>query len=121
MNNPSRIKTCSSLTGAEVKRLKNRVNALESVTGTASARSSRLSSSPGLNIIDPLESSYIESSSAGNTLAHSDNGINLGSAGQEGGGGSTWNQLDKAALQRAVRQLVMAEIHSDSVKGITYM
>lgn len=109
-----------SLAGAEVKRLKKRVSALESITGTTSARSSRLSSSPGLNILDPLESSYIDRSSAGNTLVRSENGINLGSAGQ--GGGSSWNQprQDNAALQRAIRQLLMAELHSDAVKGKTW-
>lgn len=123
VNNPSRIKTHLSPPGAEVKRLKKRVSALETITGTTSARSSRLSSSPGLNIKDSLESSYIDRSSAGNTLARSDNGIYLGSTGQGGGGGvgggSTWNQPDNAALQRAIRQLVMAELHSDSVKGKT--
>lgn len=111
------MQTCSPPAGAEVKRLKKRVDALETFTGTTSARSSRLSSSPGLNIVDPLESSYIDRSSAGKTLARSDNGINLGSAGQGGG----WNQprQDNAALQRAVRQLLMAELHSDAVKGKT--
>lgn len=113
------MQTCSPSAGAEVKRLKKRVDALETFTGTTSARSSRLSSSPGLNIVDPLESMYIDRSSAGNTLARSDNGINLGSAGQ--GGGSPWNQprQDNAALQRAVRQLLVAELHSDAVKGKT--
>lgn len=110
------MKMCSSPSGAEVKRLKKRVSALESITGATSARTSRLSSSPGLSI-DPLESSYIDRSSARNTLARTDNGINLGSAGQ--GGGTPWDQprQDNAALQKLVRQLLITELRSDAVKG----
>lgn len=101
-----------------MKRLRNRVEALESVTGTASARSSRLSASSGINIIDPLESTYIEKSSSGSTLTRSDNGINLGAAGPRGGAAAGSGQ-DSAALQRAVQQLVRAELRSDAVRGTT--
>lgn len=99
-----------------MKRLKNRVDALEAITGTASARSSRLSASSGINIIDPLDSSYIDRSSSGSTLTRSDNGINLGAAGPGGGAGSGPGQ-DSAALQRAIQQLVRAELRSDAVRG----
>lgn len=97
-----------------MKRLKNRVDALEAGSATASATSSRLSS--GINIIDPLDSSYIEKSSAGSTLTHSDNTINLGSAAAGGGGGSG-PRPDSAALQRTVQQLLRAELRSDTFRG----
>ncbi len=99
-----------------MKRLRNRVDALEAITGTASARSSRLSASSGINIIDPLDSSYVDRSSSGSTLLRSDNGINLGAAGPGGGTGSGLGQ-DSVALQRAVQQLVRTELHSSAVKG----
>lgn len=107
------------LTGEEVKRLKNRVDALESITGTTSARSSRLSASSGINIIDPLDPSYVDRGSAGPTITRSDNGINLGSA--RSGGGS-WNGpgQDGSGLQRTVQQLVRAELRSDAVRGTTH-
>lgn len=99
-----------------MKRLKARVDALEAISGTASARSSRLSASSGINIIDPLDSSHIDRSSSGSTLTRSDNGINLGAAGPGGGAGSGPGQ-DSAALQRAVQHLVRAELRSDAVRG----
>lgn len=99
-----------------MKRLKKRVDALEAITGTASARSSRLSSSSGINIIDPLDSTYIDRSSSGSTLTRSDNGISLGAAGPGAGAGGGSGQ-DSAALQRAVQQLVRAELRSDAVRG----
>lgn len=99
-----------------MKRLRKRVDALESVTGTTSARSSRLSASSSVNVVDPLDSSYAGRSSAGSTLTRTDNGINLGAAGPAGG---TWSGTgqDGAALQRAVQQLVRAELRSDAVRG----
>lgn len=100
----------SGLAGEELKRLRNRVDALEAITGTASARTSRLSASSGVNIVDPLDSSYIDRSSAGSTLTHSDNGINLGVAGSGPG-------QDPAALQRTIQHLVRAELRSDAVRG----
>lgn len=99
-----------------MKRLKSRVDALESTSGTISARTSRLSASSGVNIIDPLDSSYIDRSSAGSTLTRSDNGINLGAGNPRGGSWSGPGQ-DGAALQRAVQQLVRAELRSDTVRG----
>lgn len=107
------------LTGEEVKRLKNRVDALESITGTTSARSSRLSASSGINIIDPLDPSYVDRGSAGPTITRSDNGINLGAP--RSGGGS-WNGpgQDGTGLQRTVQQLVRAELRSDAVRGKTH-
>lgn len=92
------------------------MDALESLTGAASARSSRLSASSDVNIVEPLDSSYAGRSSAGSTLTRTDNGINLGAAGPAGG---TWSGSgqDGAALQRAVQQLVRAELRSDAVKG----
>lgn len=114
------MRTCLSfLTGEEVKHLKKRIDALESITGTASARSSRLSASPNINVIDPSESSYIGRSSAGSTLTHSNNGINLGSVGPGGGSSSRIGQ-DSAALQSAVQNLVMTELRSDAVRGKTH-
>jgi len=110
------IYSLSGLAGEQVKRLQNRVDALEAITGTASARTSRLSASSGINVIDPLDASYIDSSSSGATLTRSGNGINLGAAGPGGGAGSGPGQ-DGAALQRAVQQLVRAELRSDAARG----
>lgn len=100
----------SLVSGEEVKHLRKRVDALESVAGVASARSSRLSSS-GVNIIDPLDASYIDRSSAGSTITRAENGINLGAA-VPGGGAQ-----DSAALHRTVQQWVRAELRSDSLRG----
>lgn len=97
-----------------MKRLKNRVDALEAITGTASARSSHLSAASGINIIDPLDSSYIDRSSSGSTLTHSDNGITLGATGPGAGHGSA---QDSAALQRTIQHLVRTELRSDAVIG----
>lgn len=102
------------ITGEEVKRLRNRVEALEAITGTASARSSRYSASSAINIVDPLESTYIDRSSSGSTLTRSDNGINLGASGP---GLENVPGQDGAALQRTVQQLVRAELRSDAVRG----
>lgn len=99
-----------------MKRLQNRVDALEAMTGMASVRSSRLSAASGINIIDPLDSTYIERSSAGSTLTRSDNGINLGAAGPAVGAGSGPGQ-DSAALQRTVQHLVRTELRSDALRG----
>lgn len=104
------------LTGEEVKGLRSRVDALESLTGTTSARTSRLSASSDINVIDLPDSSYIERSSAGSTLTRSDNGINLG-AGNPRGGSWSGSGPDGAALQRAVQQLVRTELRSDAVRG----
>lgn len=104
------------LTGEKVKRLQSRVDALESVTGTTSARTSRLSASSDINVIETPDSSYIERSSAGSTLTRSDNGINLG-VGNPRGGSWSGSGPDGAALQRAVQQLVRTELHSDAVRG----
>lgn len=101
--------------GEEVRRLKNRVDALEAITGTASA--SRLSSSNGINIIDPLDSTYVERTSSGSTLGRSDNSINLGATGPGGVTGTGAGQ-DNAVLQRTVQQLVRAELHSSAVRGV---
>lgn len=104
-----------------MKRLKNRVDALEAITSTTSARSSRLSaSSTGVNIIDPLDSAYIDRSSAGSALTPSDNGIYLGAAGPGGGAGTEPGQ-DSAALQRAVQQLVRAELRSSALRGMNIL
>ncbi|KAM7418398.1 hypothetical protein PAMA_015835 [Pampus argenteus] len=99
--------------GEEVKRLKNRVDALEAITSSASASSSRLSASSGINIIDPLDSTNTDRSSSG--FIRSDNGIILGAAGPGGGAGGDSGQ-DSAALQRAVQHLVRAELRSDAVR-----
>lgn len=104
------------LKGEEVKRLRGRVDALESLTGTTSARTSRLSASSDINVIETPDSSYIERASAGSTLTRSDNGINLG-AGNPRGGSWSGSGPDGAALQRAVQQLVRTELHSDSMRG----
>lgn len=106
--------TCPSscfITGEEVRHLKNRVKALEDIT--ALVKSSRLSASPSINIIDPLDRS-----SSGSTLTRSDNTINLGAAGpvRDTGSGPA---VDSAALQRTVQQLVRAELRSDAVRGTT--
>lgn len=102
--------------GEEVRHLKNRVDALEAITSTNSVRSSRLSASQGINIIDPLDSAYIDRSSSGSTLTRSDNTINMGAAGPGGGTGSG-PVPDSAALQRTVQQLIRAELRSDAVRG----
>lgn len=99
-----------------MKGVKNRIDALEAIVGTASARSSRLSASSGMNIVDPLDSVYIERSSSGSTLTRSDNTINLGAA-APGGGAINAPGLDSTALQRLVQQLVRAELHSDALRG----
>ena len=75
-----------------------------------------MSASSGDNIIDPLDSSYIDRSSSGSTLTRSDNTINLGAAGTGGGTGSAQGQ-DSVALQRTVQQLVRAELRSDALRG----
>uniref|UniRef100_A0A8C5CZW2 Collagen alpha-1(XVII) chain-like n=2 Tax=Gouania willdenowi TaxID=441366 RepID=A0A8C5CZW2_GOUWI len=109
--------------GEEVKRLKSRVDALESGTSTAaSARSSRLSSSssssssPGINIIDPLNSDYVDRSSS--SITRSENRLHLGAGAKDGVNGLG---ADAGALQRAVHQLVRAELQSgpvrDTLKG----
>lgn len=105
-----------SLAGEEVKRLRSRVDALESLSGTTSARTSRLSASADINGIETPDSSYIERSSAGSTITRSDNGINLG-AGNPRGGSWSGSGPDGAALQRAVQQLVRTELQSDAVRG----
>ncbi|XP_023287174.1 collagen alpha-1(XVII) chain-like isoform X2 [Seriola lalandi dorsalis] len=106
--------------GEELKHLKKRVEALEAIAGTASARSSRLSGSSGINIIDPLDSAYIDRSSSGSTLTRSDNNINLGAAGPGGVAGSGPG-LDSVALQRTIQQLIRAELRSDAVREtLTY-
>lgn len=105
---------CSA--GEEVRRLKDRVEALEALTKTTSARTSRLMASSGINIIDPLDSEFTEPSSSGTTITRSDNTINLGTAGPGGGAGSGPGQ-DSATLQRTVQQLVRAELQSGSVRG----
>lgn len=99
-----------------MRRLRNRIDALESLTGTTSARTSRLSASSDINVIDSPDPSYIERSSAGSTLTRSDNGINLG-AGNPRGGSWSGSGPDGAALQRAVQQLVRTELHSEAVRG----
>lgn len=96
-----------------MRHLKNRVDALEVLTGSTSARSTRLSASQGV-IIKPLDSAYIDRTSS--TLTRSDNTINLGAAGP-GGGTGTGPALDSVALQRTVQQLVRAELRSDAVRG----
>uniref|UniRef100_A0A672ZUD4 Uncharacterized protein n=1 Tax=Sphaeramia orbicularis TaxID=375764 RepID=A0A672ZUD4_9TELE len=108
--------------GVEIKRLRSRVEALEAAAGVSSAHSSRLSASSGINIIDPLDSAYIEKSSSGNTLTRSDNGINLGASGPGPGTGTgSGPGQDDAALQRAVQQLVRAELRSDALREtLTY-
>lgn len=103
-------------TGEQVKHLRSRVDALESLTGTTAARTSRLSASSDINVIETPDSSYIERSSAGSTLTRSENGINLG-AGNPRGGSWSGSGPDGAALQRAVQQLVRTELHSDAVRG----
>jgi len=111
----SSVKVISTFipTGEEVKKLKNRVQALEDITGTASARSMGPSSSIGVNIVDPLDSTYMKKSS---TITRSDNTINLGAAEAGGGAGSGPGQ-DSATLQRAVQQLVRDELHSSNLRG----
>lgn len=107
------------LTAEEVKRLKARVDALEQASSSSSAHSSRLSSSSAINIIDPLESAYIDktSSPSSTTLLRSDNGINLGVAAGAGPGSANGPGQDPVALQRAVQQIVRTELQSDTVRG----
>lgn len=110
------MSTFCLITGEEVRHLKNRVDTLEAKTGTTSARSSHRSASSGINIIDPLDSAYVERSSSRSTLTRSDNTINTGAAGAEGGTGSG-GALDSASLERTIQQLVRAELRSDGVRG----
>lgn len=106
----------SCFAAEEVRHLKKRVDALEASGGSASASASRYSSSSAINIIDPLESAYIEKSAAGTTLTRSSNGINGVAVGPGEGVGTGLGQ-DSAALYRTIQQLVRAELQSDGVKG----
>ncbi|XP_034044594.1 collagen alpha-1(XVII) chain-like [Thalassophryne amazonica] len=99
----------------DVKRLRNRVEALESLTGTAAVRTSRHSASSGINIINPLNTKYTDKMTSGSTLSHSNNAIVLESSGPGMGAGSQ-SGLDTSALQRTIQQLVKAELHSNTLR-----
>lgn len=91
--------------GEEVRKLKARVDSLDGGGSVASARTSRLSSSSAVNIVDPLESSYVERISG----VRADNTINLGSAPVA---------QDPEVLQRTIQQILRSELQSDTVRGV---
>lgn len=91
--------------GEEVRKLKARVDAIDGGGSVASARTSRLSSSSAVNIVDPLESSYVERISG----VRADNTINLGSAPAA---------QDPEVLQRTIQQILRSELQSDTVRGV---
>ena len=89
----------SYFTGEEVKRLKNRVDALEAITGNAPAQSSRVSDPNVINMINPLDPANVRPG---------------------GGGDSTSTQRqDSTELQITVQQLIRAELQKDAVRGKT--
>lgn len=94
--------------GEEVRKLKARVDAIDGGEGAASARTSRLSSSSVVNIVDPLESSYAERISG----VRADNTINLGSAP---------TAQDPVVLQRTIQQILRSELQSDTVRGVYHI
>lgn len=91
--------------GEEVRKLKARVDAIDGGGSVASARTSRLSSSSAVNIVDPMESSYVERISG----VRADNTINLGSAP---------GAQDPEVLHRTIQQILRSELQSDTVRGV---
>lgn len=94
--------------GEEVRKLKARVDAIDGGGSAASARTSRLSSSSVVNIVDPLESSYAERISG----VHADNTINLG---------SSPTAQDPVVLQRTIQQILRSELQSDTIRGVYHI
>ncbi|TRY65927.1 hypothetical protein DNTS_012338 [Danionella cerebrum] len=87
--------------GEEVKKLKARMDAIDGGASASSARTSRLSASSSVNIVDPLEASFAES-------VRSDNTINLGSASPP---------QDPLVLQRTIQQVLRSELQSESIRA----
>lgn len=94
--------------GEEVRKLKARVDAIDGGGSAASARTSRLSSSSVVNIVDPLESSYAERISG----VRADNTINLG---------SSPTAQDPVVLQRTIQQILRSELQSDTIRGVYHI
>lgn len=84
------------------------MDAIDGGERTVSARTSHLSASSAVNIIDPLESSYTERIAG----VRADNTINLGSASAA---------QDPVILQTTIQQILRSELQSDTIRGVYHI